>query len=763
MKIIQSGVLSEADKKNITKLANDCGILFDTARLLYSRKIDDAKKAKAFLNPSAKGFLDPFGLTGMKAAAEEIENAKRTNKSVLIFGDYDADGICAATVLKKSLEEYGINAKTVVPEREDGYGLNLGIIEKIHKETPIDLIITVDCGISDAEKIESLKKSGITVIVTDHHEPPQNLPDCIVIDPKLPNETYGFAGLCGAGVAYKLAYALIGEKANSLLDFVALATVADSMDLIGENRDIVFEGLKIFNSELRPCFKFLFNSSGGKITSQNLAFTVAPRINAGGRMGDARSVLKLFSSESEKEIYDLGVKLNEYNIARQAECEKIYEEARKKIIEENLAGDSVILVADEGWKAGFVGIVASKLVEEFCRPVIVFAEQDGQYKGSARSYNGVNIYDAISAQKDILVTFGGHAQAAGVGVEKDKLKTLRTRLNAFVDGVYGKLNFEKTIAVDWKIEGDFSHRFAKEIEMLEPFGVGNKRPVFSVKTGAVSARPLKLGSPHVSFSAAGMEMLYFGGASEIETLGLSTDKEIVFESNVSVFRGKEYCKGYVKSVVADYGDFSSVKDMLFEKSLTELKNACEPPIAERVRALPENKKSFGTIFAVSEYSSLSKYPSLKNLPIFLSKPLHKNFQNCVVVAPRVAPEGYDTAIYLDEPLIYATGFEKSFLVEGLKGYSFVDKISVDRSDFVQVYVQLERLVGKPFKNLNALFDLIADRAEFCREQFVFSAAVFMELGIYYSRDGVLKRDSTAKSTLTNSAIYSKISDIKGLI
>ncbi|MBQ9104191.1 MAG: single-stranded-DNA-specific exonuclease RecJ [Clostridia bacterium] len=761
MKIIQSSVLTDADKLNISRLANECGLLFDTARLLYSRKIDTKEKIKAFINPSKKGFLDPFLLSGMQDAVHEIENAKRLNKGVLIFGDYDADGICATTVLKLALKDYGINALYTVPEREDGYGLNVEKIKDLQKTSPIDLIITVDCGISDKDKIEELEKLGISVIVTDHHEPPQVLPNCTVIDPKLSYDEYPFKGLCGAGVAYKLARALIGEKADEYLDFVALATVADSMDLSGENRDIVCEGLKIFNNNLRPCFKYLLNDSSNKtISAQSIAFTIAPRINAGGRMGDAKCALKLFSSTDENEIYDLGVKLNEYNIARQVECERIYDEARQKIIDLNLAGDSVITVASDDWKAGFVGIVASKLVEEFCRPVIVFALQDGYYKGSARSYNGVNIFEAISSVSDLLTAFGGHAQAAGVSVSKENFLQLQSRLNEYVNRVYGKPDFTKKIMVEWKIDGKFSPRFAKEIELFEPFGVGNKRPLFSVDAKSLTVKQLKFGSPHVSFMAGGIEMLYFNGAGDTERLSLNIDKEIVFESNVSVFRGKEYFKGYVKQVVADYGDFSTIENKLFENALLAIKDEDLPAYGVKsVAELPENGRSFGTVYALADYKNLEHYPTLKDLPVCMHKPLYKNFRNCVIVAPYTRPDGYDTIVYLDKPLHYAKGFKNSYQVEGLIGYKKIDGVSTDRTDFVQVYVELEKLLGKSFNDLNSLYE--HSTKAISREQFVFSTAVFMELGIFYSKDGVLKRDANAKSTLTNSAIYSKILSIKG--
>ncbi|MBQ0099459.1 MAG: DHH family phosphoesterase [Firmicutes bacterium] len=367
------------DENLILSISNECGIMQDTARLLLHRNIDSIEKAKIFLSPSKKYFYNPNLLFGVKEAVERIKKAKEGNENILVFGDYDADGVCATTVLYSSLNDFGVNVNAVIPEREDGYGLNVEMIKKIISKNKIDVIVTVDCGISDYEKIEEIKKLGLDVIVTDHHEPPEMLPNCICINPKIKGQDYPFNGLCGAGVAYKLSYALIGEKADNYLDFVSLATVADSMDLIDENRNIVYEGLKIFNSnKLRSCFKYCLGENVNKqITAQTLAFSLAPRINAGGRMGDANSALNLFLEEDENEKFNLAVRLNTYNIDRQVQCDEIYNQAKVIIKEKKLYNDKAILIYNESWKSGFVGIVASKLVEEYNRPVIVFVGYDG--------------------------------------------------------------------------------------------------------------------------------------------------------------------------------------------------------------------------------------------------------------------------------------------------------------------------------------------------------------------------------------------------
>ena len=477
--IVYGNKLSSADVLLINKIAVECGISFDTTRLLFYRNVNTIEKAKEFLNPSKKFFHNPFLFKDMTKVVERIILAKQLNQKVLIFGDYDADGICAVTILNKALQNFGINPIVVVPERADGYGLNLDKILSIHTKEQISLVITVDCGISDKECVKNLKNNGIDVIVTDHHEPPEELPECLIINPKVNGESYPFDGLCGAGVAYKTAYALIGEKANDYLDFTAVATVADSMNLVGENRHIVHEGLKLFSKQnIRLVFKYLIGESDKQVNSQTLAFQIAPRINAGGRMGDANCALKLFISNDQEEIYQNAVKLNSYNLARQVESERVYNEAKSLIKSNNEIINPIICIKGEDWNVGVLGIVSAKLVEEYNRPVIVFAKQDGYYKGSARSIEQVNIHNLITQSSEYLIGFGGHSQAAGLSVEIDKFNDFYKLIISKMNDAYSNVKFTKQIYCDWQIEGEISVEFAREINLLEPFGIGNKKPVF---------------------------------------------------------------------------------------------------------------------------------------------------------------------------------------------------------------------------------------------------------------------------------------------
>lgn len=761
MKIIYGKNLTEKEIEKVNTISKQCGILFDTARLLFYRGIDTVEKAKRFLNPGKYGFHDPYLLSGMNDAVNRIRKAQENDERVLVFGDYDADGVCATAVLYYCLREFGLKVETVVPERDDGYGLNIEIVKRIYSEKKINLLITVDCGISDCDKVETIKQMGIDVIITDHHEPPNVLPNTININPKLPNQSYPFTGLCGACVAYKLGYALLGEKADDYLDFVALATVADSMDLVDENRDIVVEGLKLFNSnKIRPAFKYFLSDFNRQITShQTLAYTIAPRINAGGRMGDANLALRLFIAERESEIFDCTAKLNEYNISRQVSCDMIYHEAKEKIEKTGAFKKSIIIVSDKKWNAGFIGIVASKLVEDYGRPVIVFAGHDNYLKGSARSIDGINIHDAILQFNDYLLGFGGHSQAAGLSIEEDKLQMFNDAINCYLKDKMLSVDCSQSIYVEWNVDNEISHRFAKEIELLEPFGVGNRKPYFSTDINSVDVLPLKSGSPHYVFSTNVMEMLNFNGKNDVEILSLPVEKKVVFEINFSTYKNRDSIKGYVRSVLPLYKDLSVVHLHIFENNIKNLVENNKNNYIEINCDDVDFTTDHGALYVVSDPCTLEKYDTLSNFSINLFEIKDSNAYNCVVVSPRSIPNNYNKVIYLDKPMQTLTCEIDSFVVKDVLGYTVLDKVSIERSSFAKIFTLLKNNKGKKFVSASDFYYKYINDGNGLN--FVFATTVFIELKIFEVKNGILFYNDNIKNPLTNSKVYSKICLLKG--
>ena len=754
MQIVYSKTPDQQERGIISDLAFSCGILYETARLLYCRGLKDKKSILKFLSPSEKHFYNPFLLNGMQEAVLRIQKARDLGEKVVVFGDYDADGVCATKVLSSTLKEYGINTQNIIPERENGYGLNINLVLKEHEKGPIGLIITVDCGISDGEKIKELNLLGIDVIVTDHHEPPEILPECIKINPKIKGQEYPFNGLCGAGVAYKLSYALIGEKANKYLDFVALATVADSMDLIDENRDIVCVGLKIFNNNLKDCFKHLLPQGSKKITARDLGFTLAPKINAGGRMGDINSVLKLFFATDQSEIYDLSIKLTEYNVKRQTECAEIVAEAKSYILENKLYNDKVITVYGENWKTGLIAIVAAKLAEEFSRPTIVFGTSEGKLRGSARSVEGINIFDAINANKNLLIAFGGHSQAAGITLEKDNFNSFKKGVNSYVEENFSNFETEEIISAEWNIEGDFSYEFANEIELLEPFGPGFNRPQFTFSATSINAKPLKPNSPHLTFKELGLEMLYFYSEKEQEFLNIPNKKVVVFEPSISYFNNKQYVKGLVKKVVStkEYG-----KEILPYILESQLKNCLKssnytPKFVSIDNVVNVSKK---TVFAHFNGLFSDDNMLLNGLNTYLFAKSKVDSKNSAIISPIVFPDGVERVVYLERPLFVPETMAEVVVLKN--GNSLLNYLSLDRDDFTWAYSKLMENKNKEFISSVELFaEEGLDRAM----QGVFATEVFKELGFFKHENNKLISVYGVKAPLTESKIYNLISEVK---
>ena len=543
--IVTKPELGAEQLNTVKRLAEAGGVSEATARILYTRGVDTEEKVKRFLSPGKKHFRSPYELKGVEEAEKRLAYARDNGETVVIYGDYDADGICASAIMFYALREFGVEAYPVIPERADGYGLSEKVIDSAMEQYNPDLFITVDCGISGRNEVEYIKDLGVDVIVTDHHELPETLPDCITVNCKFRDQAYPFDSLCGAGVAFKIATALIGKKAEKYLDFAALATVADSMPLLDENRDIVYEGLKLISSpNARACFKALADAAKVReMNSAALAYAIAPRVNAAGRMGDAYCALKLFLSEDKYEIFNLAAKLTQYNIQRQAECDELYLSAKEKLKEKG-AYKRVILLEDSKWKNGIVGIAAAKLVEEYTRPVIMFVNRNGELHGSARSLEEINVLDAISHNKEFLTEFGGHSQAAGVSLKAENLPAFENALDKYLSEKYGDEVFVQKQEVEAYTESEFTIGFARELNLLEPFGTGNKKPLFAVKCGALKPVPLRENSPHVNFSSDYIDLIYFGGARYSGLLRSSVAKTIVFEPNISTYNGQESLRGY---------------------------------------------------------------------------------------------------------------------------------------------------------------------------------------------------------------------------
>ncbi len=447
--------------------------------LLIDRGLDSVEKISDFIGN--KELSSPYLLPDVDRGVELINKYVSEKKSIVVFGDYDCDGVGAVVILYKALEHIGAKVNYFVPLRKkDGYGITWDALTRAYEEYKPSLIISVDCGISSYKEIERAKKElGIEFVITDHHSLPENLPDTIVINPHLNSGDE----LCGAGVAFKLACALAGEKyASELIEVCAISTIADLVPLTGENRTIVKKGLEKLNKrKTLPGLNALIDVSGIKgnaeIKVYDIAFKLAPRLNSAGRLSSAEASIKLLLAEDPIEIQYLARYLNDNNKERQDKCAEIFTEALEQLKDYDVAYRRVIVLENNDWDSGIIGIVASKLVEKFRCPVILLTEQNGVYVGSSRSVEGINMYEMLSSVKDLLNGYGGHSMAAGLQINPNNLEEFIERCTEYVR----KHTYNPVEIKTYRLNADeVSSDIAEQLRMLEPFGTGNPEPEFEI-------------------------------------------------------------------------------------------------------------------------------------------------------------------------------------------------------------------------------------------------------------------------------------------
>ena len=458
------------------------------ANIIANRDVGTDEDIRIYLNPTREDFHDPFLFNDMEKAVNRIIKAIDNKEKVLIYGDYDVDGITSTTVLKKYLEERGLNVETYIPNRLfEGYGLNNKALDEISKQG-VNLIITVDCGISGVEEISYANSLGIETIITDHHETGDILPEAVaVVDAKRKDNTYPFRGLAGVGVVFKLIQAIsitlkLKEKEYlKYLDFVCIGTISDIVPLVNENRVIAKLGLKLLNQTKNVGLKELIKSIGFKeINSSAVSFGIAPRINACGRMGHQEEALELFLTNNIEEAKTITEKLNNYNYTRQEIERKIFNEALEKIKREGNTRNTIVL-SGENWHHGVIGIVSSKITEMFFKPSILICLEGENGKGSGRSIPGFDLHDALTQCKDSLEKFGGHEMAVGLTLkakefEKFKEEFENVAIKEETSKIVPIINVDGTIILK-----DLNRKTIEELKLLEPFGDSNKEPLFVYK------------------------------------------------------------------------------------------------------------------------------------------------------------------------------------------------------------------------------------------------------------------------------------------
>ena len=473
-------------------------------RLLVCRGIDSAEAAERFLRPDRRSLHDPFRLSAMAEAARRIRAAVSAGETICVYGDYDVDGVCASAILSGWLRAQGADARVYLPSRHsEGYGLNEPAVRQIARWAK--LLVTVDCGVTSVELAALARSLGLDVVVTDHHQPGERLPDCPVVNPLL--EGYPFPHLCGAGVAWKLVWALGGESAAmDWVDVAALATVADVVSLTGENRAIVRMGLDRINAAPRPGIAALIEAaglSGRPVAASTVAFQLAPRLNAGGRLGSAQRALALVSAPDIGAARPLAAELEEENTRRRQIEQQILREAEAQLEDFDFPAHRALILAGRDWNPGVIGLAASRLVEKYNYPVVLLADQGERMTGSCRSIPGVDIHAALAGCAGTLERFGGHRQAAGLTLRPENLPAFRDAMDAWIGANVDPNAFIPVREYDTELDfGAVTPGFIAALEDIQPTGYGNPAPVFRATAEVVDARAVGADGAHLKLTLA---------------------------------------------------------------------------------------------------------------------------------------------------------------------------------------------------------------------------------------------------------------------
>lgn len=568
-------------------LARELQVTPVLAGLLMSRGVTSAVEAQRFFAAGAEALRDPLGLADMDRAVARVRQALEGREPIVVYGDYDADGVCATTILVDFLREQGGNVEYYIPSRHaEGYGLNKDALSRLAGTA---LLITVDCGISNRDEVSHANALGMDVIVTDHHECPETLPEALaVVNPKRPGQAYGFTGLCGAGVAFKLVQALGGAHSALLrVDLAALATVADLVPLVDENRVLVRLGLAQMNTDARPGIAALIEAAGlgGRaLKAGNIAFGLAPRINAGGRMDFSRKSVEMLLSAELAAAEAVARELEDDNRERLAVEDGMLAEAVEIVEREySFTGNRAIVLYRPHWNTGVTGIVAARLVERYSRPTVLFGAGEGACYGSGRSVPGVHLYKALSACSQFFLRFGGHEMAAGCALLEENLAAFRAALDAHLAQTYPEETFLPSRAYDGELTlGDVGLALAQELTLLEPTGFGNPKPVFLLRQAALSGLSRTRDGKHLRMRFGGtdaLEGVAFRQGESYDMLARSPACDALIVPDLNEFRG-------VRRVQAIVEHLRPPQDGRTARTVVE---GCGPAVQRVLRALPQGE------------------------------------------------------------------------------------------------------------------------------------------------------------------------------
>ncbi len=771
-------------------------------RALRARGITTEEERHRFMYPDLSMLRDPFGFPDMRKAVDRIEQAICSGESICVYGDYDVDGICATTMLLHFLLSIGANASYRIPSRHDeGYGISRKAIDSLHS-AGVSLIITVDNGISASEEIAYAGTLGIDVIVTDHHIPPETIPDCTaVICHSVEGCDYP-RYLCGAGTALKLIQALGGvEAAEEYIFLAGVATVADVVPLLDENRLLVKYALDSINKGeccvgMRTLLESL-PSARRPYSVFTIGFGVAPRLNASGRMGDASLGVELFMTEDEAEAARIVEELGRLNEQRQAVEQSILDEAVAMVEEIDISNRRAILLTSDKWNSGVIGIAASRLSEMYHRPTILFSEHDNALKGSARSIEGINIHDALKANSELFIRFGGHAKAAGVTMERENFPVFVEAMEKYLEETCPPELFVPRRCYEFDEDlGSINMELAKQLEMLAPFGEGNPCPVFHV-SGVSPYHIRRFGSDgqHLRMDLRQnrfcFESVYFCGSKYFDKIMRADSISMLFSPCINNWNGTESLQLRVMSVTPDLPRCPSrfIRNSIhhfYHAYLFGMGENDGTPAERNADSLPELtaesvsdmvRSTFAGLI-VAAFSTDAAENALQDLAsngvenfevCFGSIPEGMFSGNVLLIAPmtdKLPNKGYNKVFFADEPYCadiydaFRAALPGALFVRSGKRYDFADicgGFSISRDEMGLYYKTIVSLLRSKTYSVTELATKLCDVLDRPPHQTIFAIKVFRQLGfISYDEGKAVRLNQSEPKRLGDSPIYSAI-------
>ena len=640
--------------------------------LLIQRGIDTAEKISKFLNPDLKELTPIEDYKGVFDASKRILQAIENREKILIYGDYDCDGICSVAMLYLFLKSNDIIADYYIPNRHnDGYGINLESVFALNEQLRPDLMITVDCGISSHKEISRIKKEiGIDVIVTDHHILPEILPECIIFNPKVEK---AYDELSGAGVVLRLIEAIAGRKEmEKYIDIAAISTIADIVPLTDDNRIITALGIEKMRKSPRRGIKLLADIAKADYIASDIAFKMAPRINASGRLADANKVVELFISDDYFLLSSIVKEIDRDNRERRALSEQLYCDALIALKKYDLINNNIIILHNESWDIGILGIAAAKIAREFMRPAILMTSVNGFIKGSGRSVEGINLYQALLPFKDKYISFGGHSQAVGITIDKFNYDIFVRTIN----GQMADYNMSEILNTEIDaIELDLKdNKIFHDLKRLEPFGCGNTKPIFRTNIKPLEFKSIT-NTNHIKAQVKpDIEIVGFNMLSSLNLFASGVSGELIIDLNINKYNGN--CQGIINQV--NYSADKSLNDFIESQFIKQLlyKDKCRAKyiIAEHLDEIPLDNKFCGTLFIASRmnscYNVLKYYKDNLDFEILAKRRL--NPLNCIILAPQSGEVSmyYRRLVFVDKPL--SEGYIDRFVSSNTKEIYVID-------------------------------------------------------------------------------------------